>query len=85
MAEIFQPALSVGLGLRQVHHAATLFPLSALFEQVNALETLQDVAFGRNGAGGTKAAMLGHKDSWVKGTLIQAEQPGSTSRNAGEF
>lgn len=50
--------LGVGLGLGQVHHAATLSPLAALFEQVDALETLENVALGCNGAGGTKAAML---------------------------
>jgi hypothetical protein len=51
--------LSVGLGLRQVHHAAALFPHAALLEQVDALETLEDVALGCDGAGGTEAAMLG--------------------------
>src|SRR5450631_3670128 len=53
--------LNFGLGLRQVHHAAALFPSAALFEQVDALETFEDVALGCDGAGGTKAAMLGHK------------------------
>ena len=43
--------LSFGLGLGQVHHAATLFPLTALFEQVNALETFKNVALGCNGTG----------------------------------
>jgi hypothetical protein len=53
--------LGVGLGLGQVHHAAAIFPQAALFEQVNALETFEDVALGCDGAGGTKAAVLGHK------------------------
>ena len=55
------PLLDVGLGFGQVHHAATLFPQAALFEQVDALETLEDVALGCDCAGGTEAAMLGHK------------------------
>jgi len=50
--------LNVGLGLGQVHHAAAFFPDAALFEQVDALETLEDVALGCDGAGGTEAAML---------------------------
>ena len=56
-----QRTLNVGLGLGQVHHAAALFPNAALFEQIDALETLENVALGCNGAGGTKAAVLGHK------------------------
>ncbi len=55
------PDLDVGLGLRQVHHATAFFPLTALFEQIDALETFQNVALGCNGTGGTEAAMLGHK------------------------
>ena len=50
--------LDVGLGLGQVHHAAPLFPLAALFEQIDALETLENVALGCDGTGGTEAAML---------------------------
>jgi hypothetical protein len=53
--------LNVGLGLGQIHYATALFPLAALFEQVDALETFEDVALGCDGAGGTEAAMLGHK------------------------
>ena len=61
--------LSLGLGLGQVHHAAAVFPDAALFHQVNALETLEDVALGCNGAGRTKAAVLGHKGYlWLKGS-----------------
>jgi hypothetical protein len=50
--------LNVGLGFGQAHHAAALFPHAALFEQVDPLETLENVALGCNGTGGTKAAML---------------------------
>ena len=54
-----QPSnLDFRLRLREVHHAAALFPYAALFEQVDALETLEDVALGCNGTGGTEAAML---------------------------
>ena len=53
--------LGFGLGLGQIHHAAALFPSAALFEQVDALETFEDVALGCDGTGGTEAAMLGHK------------------------
>jgi len=43
--------LNVGLGLGQVHHAAAFFPLTALLEQVDALETFKNVALGCNGTG----------------------------------
>jgi hypothetical protein len=82
---IFYNALSVGLGLRQVHHAATLFPLSALFEQINALETFQNVALGRNGAGGTKAAMLGHKALGLKGNAHPSRTAGKYKQKYGAF
>jgi hypothetical protein len=35
----------VGLGLAQTHHAVAGLPLTALLEDVDALEALQNVAF----------------------------------------
>lgn len=52
--------LNVRFRFRQAEHLAALFPLPALFEQFNALETLQDIAFGRDRAGAFQAAMLRH-------------------------
>ena len=53
--------LNVRLGLGQVHHATAFFPLAALFQQLNPLETLQNVPFGYDSAGSSKTAMLRHK------------------------
>ena len=49
--EILSAGLGVRLGLGQVHHAAALFPETALLEQVDALETFENVALGCNGTG----------------------------------
>src|ERR1700677_4767894 len=77
--------LSVGLRLGQVHHAAALFPHATLFEQVDAFETLEDVALGCDGAGRTEAAMLGHMIYLKKlnGRVIQAEPARTTSKDLG--
>ena len=56
-----QLALSVGLGLGQADDFAAVFPLAALFEQLDSLEALQDVALGDDGAGSFYAAVLRHK------------------------
>jgi hypothetical protein len=37
-----------------------LLPLSALFEQLDPLETLQDIALCDDRAGSSETAMLGH-------------------------
>ena len=58
--------LDVRLGFGEAHYAAALFPLAAFLEQVDTLETFEDVALGCNGAGGTEAAVLGHRDNLVK-------------------
>jgi hypothetical protein len=50
--------LRVGFGLWQTNHALADLELAALFEQFHALEALEDVTFGGNGAGTFEAAML---------------------------
>ena len=52
--------LSVGFGFREAHDFGAILPLSALFEEFNALETLQDVAFCGDSTGAFEAAMLRH-------------------------
>ena len=56
-----QPRLRVRLGFRKPDHLAAFFPLAALFEQLDALETLQNVAFRDDGAGSSETAMLRHR------------------------
>ena len=46
-----QGALRVRLGLRKADDLGAVFPQTALLEQLDALETLQDISFGRDGAG----------------------------------
>ncbi len=58
-----QAALGVGLGFGKAHDFAAFLPLPAFLEQLDALETLQDIAFGRDGAGAFETAMLRHKNS----------------------
>jgi hypothetical protein len=48
----------VGLGLAQALYAVTRLPLIALAEEVNAFETLQDVAFDDETGGALEAFML---------------------------
>ena len=50
--------LDVRLGLGQSDDSAAFFPLAALLEQFDTLETFQDVAFRHDGTGSSKAAML---------------------------
>jgi hypothetical protein len=50
--------LDVGLGLAQALDAVARFPLAALFEEIDALETLQDVAFDDDAAGTLETLML---------------------------
>ncbi len=54
--------LNVGFGLAQTLDAVAGLPLTALLQDLNALETLENVAFNLDAAGGFKAGMLGHKD-----------------------
>jgi hypothetical protein len=53
--------LRVRFCFRKADDLAALFPLAALFEQLDAFETLQDVPFGDNGAGSSETAVLRHK------------------------
>jgi hypothetical protein len=58
------PRLLGRLGLAQANDFVALLVLTALLEEFDALETLQDVAFRGNGALPFEAAMLRHgKDS----------------------
>ena len=51
-------SLGVGRGFGEAHHALVGFPGAAFFEEFDALEALEDVAFHRDGAGAFEAAML---------------------------
>jgi hypothetical protein len=53
--------LGVGFRLGKADDFAALFPLAALFQELDPLETFQDVAFSDDSAGASKAAMLRHK------------------------
>jgi hypothetical protein len=50
--------LNVRLGLGQAEDFGALFELPTLLQKLNALETLQNVALGRDGAAPFEAAML---------------------------
>jgi len=52
--------LDVGLGLAETLDAVARFPLAALFEDVDALETLQDVALNDETVGALETFVLGH-------------------------
>ena len=54
--------LCLAFGLAEAGDAVAGFPLAALFEEFDALEALEDVAFGASGAGGSETAMLRHKN-----------------------
>jgi hypothetical protein len=49
-----------GLGLFQTETAATFLPLAALLEEVDSLETLEDVALGCDLSGTFKRCVLAH-------------------------
>jgi hypothetical protein len=56
-----QPGSDVRGGFREVEGALAFFPLTALFEQLDAFKTLEDAALGTNGAAaGLEGRMLGH-------------------------
>ncbi len=50
----------VRLGLAEALNAVARFPLAALFKQIEALETLQDVALDDDTAGTLEAFVLRH-------------------------
>jgi hypothetical protein len=52
--------LNVGLGLAETRDAVAGFPLTALLEQVDTFEALQDVALDDDTGGTLKAFVLGH-------------------------
>jgi hypothetical protein len=53
-----QLLLRVRLRFRKTDDLAAFFPLAAFFEQLNTLETLQDVAFRDDRAGSPETSML---------------------------
>jgi hypothetical protein len=53
--------LRVWLRFWKTNDFAAFFPLAAFLEQLDPLETLQDVTLGNDGAASSKAAMLRHK------------------------
>lgn len=50
----------LGLGLLETETAASLFPFAALLEQVDPLETLENVPLGGNLAGAFQRCVLTH-------------------------
>ena len=52
--------LDVGLGLAETGDAVAFFPLATLFQDGDALEALEDVAFDDDAGGTLEAFMLGH-------------------------
>jgi len=50
--------LDFGFGFAETGHAVAGFPLPAFFENFNALEALEDVAFSTSRAGRAETAML---------------------------
>jgi hypothetical protein len=59
-SEKFTRGSNLGLGLAQALDAVARFPLAALFEQIDALETLQDVALNDDTAGTLETFVLRH-------------------------
>ena len=54
-------SLDVRDGLWKIEGALAFFPLTALFEQFDALKTFKNTALGTNGAAaGLEGRMLGH-------------------------
>ena len=53
--------LGLAFGLAEADYAVAIFPLTTFFEQFNALETLQNIAFRAQSAGATETRMLCHK------------------------
>ena len=56
---------SVGLGLAQAGHAVARFPLAPSFEQLDPLESLEDISFGAGGARRAQTGMLRHISSTI--------------------
>lgn len=56
-----QRCLGVRLCFGEADDLAAFFPLAALFEELDPLETLQNVALSDDRAGSSKTAVLRHK------------------------
>ena len=53
--------LGFGFGFTQAGDAIAILPLIAFFEDFDAFEAFQNVAFGAQSAGALKTTMLSHK------------------------
>ena len=64
--------LALRLGLGQANRALSLFPLSALLENLDALEAFQDGAIAGGSTADFEAVMLGHgiRPLWGGGKLV---------------
>jgi hypothetical protein len=60
MATVSKKRLDNRLGLAQTRTAVAVFPLAALFQQLDALKALQHVALGRDPVVVSKTRMLAH-------------------------
>ena len=59
----FMENLRLGLGFGQADRALAFFPLTALLEEFDALEALENRAFAGGRAFGFESIVLGHGDS----------------------
>jgi hypothetical protein len=57
----YSSGLGVGLGLAEAEHAIAFLPLATLLEDFDALEALENIPLGGDGAGTFETAMLRHK------------------------
>ena len=60
-------SLGFRLCLAEAEHAVAFLPLAALLEEFDALEALENIAFGAQGAHGSETSMLRHKLNDVDG------------------
>ena len=59
---LFAEALGVRLRLRKAHDFRAFLELPALLQELDALETFQDIPLRRDGAGAFETAMLRHNE-----------------------
>jgi hypothetical protein len=57
--------LDVGLGLAQALDAVARLPLTALFKDINAFESFQNIAFDDEAVAGLETVVLGHKEGVI--------------------
>ncbi len=61
-----EEGLTLLLGLRQADGSAAFLPFATGFEQLDALETLEDGTLAADGGAGLETVVLGHRVRWLK-------------------